>query len=344
MWEVRIVAEPIEADQSGVEGGKAFAPSSGSDPVSPTEEFALLQERVEQQVNRIRELEQALDQSLASLDELRSQVVDQHFLERQLASTEEIANVQQQAIYQLKRQFAQQKAELEAKIDQAQQREREYQSLLDAAEAIAQGQQLELERLRSHLGNDATDVSPNPVNSQLHVLQADIQLRRQQLQDLESEKQAAQARITELEAQVETLEGQIARYMTTQALLQQACQELEVDREQSQHRIAELERQAAEMQEQILSQAQQASEYETAVQHWKNRYQSLQDYLSTLKQLLDEKIIELPPEVTEWFATLETTSLPEPNSTYRSTFFNPDLKIDVPDFLMRRRTYRDRNS
>lgn len=338
------MAEPIGADQSGVAGGKVFAPSSGSSYAGTSEEWALLQERVEQQDKRIRELEQALDQSLASVDELRSQVVDQHFLERQLASTEEIANVQQQAIYQLKLQFAQQKTDLEAKIEQAQHREREYQSLLDAAEAIAQGQQLELERLRSRLGDDSLETAPNPVNQQLHVLQADIQLRRQQLQDLEAQKQAAHARITELEAQVETLESQIARYTTTQALLQQACQELEVDREQSQHRIAELERQAAEMQEQILSQAQQASEYETAVQHWKNRYQTLHDYLGTLKQLLEEKVTELPPEVTEWFSSLEATALPEPKGAYRSSFFNPDLKIDLPDFLVRRRNYRDRNS
>lgn len=339
------MAEPTSVEQAEfAEAENLRSDHAALESSATEEEFLLLKERVQHQINRIRDLEQALDQSLASLDELRSQIVDQHFLERQLASTEEFANVQQQAIQQLKLQFAQQKAELETKIQQAQQREREYQSLLDAAEAIAQAQQLELARLKRQLGSDRPELDLNPVDSQLHVLQADIELRRQQLQDLESQKQAAQSRIAELEVQVETLENQIARSITTQALLQQACRELEVDREQSQHRIAELERQAAEMQEQILSQAQQASEYETAVQHWKHRYQTLQEQIGSLRQLLGEKIAEIPPEVAELLATLEASSLPEPRSTFRSNPFNPDLKIDLPEFLVRRRTYRSRNS
>jgi chromosome segregation ATPase len=303
-----------------------------------TPEFLRLQDRVQAQQRRIRDLEMALDQSLASLSELRSQIVDQSFLERQLASTEEIANVQQQAIHQLKLQFAQQKAELEAKAQQAQQREREYQALLDAAEIR---QQAELDVLKAQFG-DRIEGQPSAIEQQIQVLQADLQLRRQQFQDLEAQKQAAQIRITELETQVETLEGRIARHMTTQALLQQVCQELESDREQSQNRITELESQSAEMQEQILSQAQQASEYETAVQHWKTRYQVLQEKAIVLKQFLSTQ--DLPSEIVELLATIETSAPPDLKSTARSNPFNQDLKIDIPEFLVRRRTYRSRKS
>lgn len=315
------------------------------DTIAP--EFLQLQDRVQTQQRRIRDLEMALDQSLASLSEVRSQIVDQSFLERQLASTEEIANVQQQAIHQLKLQFAQQKAELEAKVQQAQQREREYQALLDAAEIR---QQAELEVLKAQFGSDASGTQmhdraegqPSAIEQQLQVLQADLQLRRQQFQDLEAQKQAAQIRITELETQVETLEGRIARHMTTQALLQQVCQELEVDREQSQSRITELESQSAEMQEQILSQAQQASEYETAVQHWKTRFQVLQEKAIALKQFLNDQT--LPAEIVELLVTIETSAPPDLRATTRSNPFNQDLKIDIPEFLVRRRTYRSRKS
>ncbi|MBD1821340.1 hypothetical protein H6F51_02250 [Cyanobacteria bacterium FACHB-DQ100] len=283
-------------------------------------------EQVQAQQRRIRDLEQALDQSIASLEDLRSQVVNQHFLERQLASTEEIANVQQQAIHQLKLQFSQQKAELEHKIQQAQQRERDYQSLLAAAEAR---QQAEL-----------TDVQPFEIEQQLQVLQTDLQLRRQQLQDLESEKQESHTRRIELEAQVEALEARIARHMTTQALLQQVCQELEVDREQSQGRITELESQAAEMQEQILSQAQQASEYETAIQHWKTRFHGLHEIAIALKQALTDQ--DLPPEIKTVLDEIDTTPPPDLKSTTRSNSFKPES--DIPEFLVRRRTYRTRKS
>ncbi|MGF1459101.1 MAG: hypothetical protein ACFBSG_08740 [Leptolyngbyaceae cyanobacterium] len=58
-------------------------------------------------VQRVCLLQQALDQALASLEELTAQVKDKHWIETQLASTEEYANVQQQAIARLKQQLAQ---------------------------------------------------------------------------------------------------------------------------------------------------------------------------------------------------------------------------------------------
>ena len=298
------------------------------------------QERIQTQQQRIRDLEQALDQSLASLAELRSQVVDQHFLERQLASTEDIANVQQQAIHHLKLQFSQQKAELEVKIQQARQREREYQTLLDAAEAR---QQTELDILKAQLGSDRPDeIQPIAIEQQRQVLQADLQLRRQQLQDLEAQKQEMQSRVIELEAQTEELEARIARHATTQALLQQVCQELEVDREQSQTRITELETQAAEMQEQILSQAQQATEYETAVQHWKTRFQEMQEKAIVLKEELVAQ--ELPVEIAELLDSIDTSAPLDLKSTARSNSFRSDFGSDIPEFLVRRRTYRTKKS
>ncbi len=58
-------------------------------------------------VQRVCLLQQALDQALDSLDELTAQVQDKYWVETQLASTEQYANVQQQAINHLKQQLAQ---------------------------------------------------------------------------------------------------------------------------------------------------------------------------------------------------------------------------------------------
>lgn len=49
-------------------------------------------------VQRVCALQQALDQALSSLEDLRGQLQDQQWLEAQLAKTEKYANVQQQAI------------------------------------------------------------------------------------------------------------------------------------------------------------------------------------------------------------------------------------------------------
>ncbi len=372
-------------------------------------EIDQMQTKIRHQLERIQDLELALDQSISNLNELRLQIIDQRFLEEQLASTEEIANVQQQAINQLKRQFAEKQAAFEQQIHQAQTREQDYQRLLGAAETFAQNQQAELERLRSQLSHDRADQPQQTyLISQIDELQAAMQTQQQRVLELESQELTARSlaanlelhlqeaqkqirrlyrelndrhtAINELEARlegdfaidqasdsslnsfaltqtsnstqsslqkVEELEAQIVKQMATQALLQQACQELELDREQSQTRIAELERQAAEMQEQILSQAQQASEYETAVQHWKDRFYGTQDKVAQLKELLETDSADESPELAEIFAAIQAASTiavePSNQLTGRTDSFNEDLKIDLPDFLTRRRTYRNRS-
>jgi chromosome segregation ATPase len=360
-----------------------------------------MQAKIRNQIERIQDLELALDQSISNLNELRLQIVNQQFLEEHLASTEEIANVQQQAINQLKRQFAEKQAAFEQQIHQAQEREQDYQKLLEAAELFAQSQHAELQRLRTQVTLDRSDaLDQTRLTSQIDELQVAMQTQQQQVLELESQELTARSlaanlelqlqeaqkqirrlyrelndrhtAINELEARlggdfseqplnssasshsdtqnslqkVEELESQLVKQMATQALLQQACQELELDREQSQTRIAELERQAAEMQEQILSQAQQASEYETAVQHWKDRFYTTQDKVAQLKDLLENGSSEPSPELAEIFAAIQATSTigSEPlRSNGRADAFNEDLKIDLPDFLTRRRTYRNRS-
>ena len=367
-----------------------------------------MQAEIRHQLERIQDLELALDQSISNLNELRLQIVNQRFLEEQLASTEEIANVQQQAIYQLKRQFAEKQSAFEQQIHQAQTREQDYQRLLGAAETFAQSQQAELERSRLQLSHDRVDEPQQTyLISQIDELKAAMQTQQQRVLELESQELTARSlaanlelhlqeaqkqirrlyrelndrhtAINELEARlegdfvvdqttdpsltsfgliqtsdpaqslqkVEELESQVVKQMATQALLQQACQELELDREQNQTRIAELERQAAEMQEQILSQAQQASEYETAVQHWKDRFYSTQDKVAQLKELLGNDWSPESPELAEIFAAIQATSTiavePANRSGGRADSFNEDLKIDLPDFLTRRRTYRNRS-
>ncbi|NJP08174.1 MAG: hypothetical protein HC866_00790 [Leptolyngbyaceae cyanobacterium RU_5_1] len=109
------------------------------------------------QRERIHHLEQALDQSLASLEELRLQLVDQQFLETQLASTEEFANIQQRAITQLKQQLAQQQQALDAQQTQSQEQQQSFQELLAIVEDLAQGQQIKLGHLRIQIHSDRGD-------------------------------------------------------------------------------------------------------------------------------------------------------------------------------------------
>lgn len=131
-------------------------PFSGLNERSSKDASALEPQRslIREQVERIHHLEKALDQSLASLAELRLQLVDQEFLEAQLASTEEISNIQQKAIAQLKHQLAQQQQTLDNQQNQIQSQNLSFQALLATVEGLAEGQQDKLGQLKAQLLSD----------------------------------------------------------------------------------------------------------------------------------------------------------------------------------------------
>lgn len=192
---------------------------------------------MDSQQGRIAQLEQALDQTLGGLAEARSALAEQAYLEAHLAEVEETANVQWQAIIQLKRQ------------------------LLPGLDEGSPAGLLPI--LATNLTeNRSENRLPNPAYP------------------LRGHAQGA------VQEQLAGLEAELAKQMQTQALLQQACLELEAERSSQQARLAELEQQSVDMQEQILSQAQQASEDETAIQHWKDRVAQGQAELTALRELL----------------------------------------------------------
>ncbi|MGI0485365.1 hypothetical protein ACN4EK_08010 [Pantanalinema rosaneae CENA516] len=381
-------------------------------------ELTQAQSLAHEQVERIRHLEQALDQSLESLHELRLQMVDQRLLENQLASTEEIANIQQQAIAHLKRQLAQQQQILESQQNQTQQRDQSLHDLLTSVEAQAQAQQNKLEDLRSRIASDRAEVQAHQTHleHQLTELQTTFDAQQARLMQLEAEVIAARTQSSSLEIQlnqseeqvrnltqqllarntavhqletelhrahaalqeqqalidhlhqaqttkrtnrepstdrelaaahlqVEELEIQISRQTTAQAMLQHACQELELERDRHQVRVAELEQQTADMQEQILKQVQQASEYEAAIQHWKDRYFNHQAQVQKFKELVEQALPTASGELSELLTALQAITPEPPESDFRhlpstSPQLNRGIKIDLPDFLVRRNRHR----
>ena len=168
-------------------------------------ELMQLRSLTHEQTERIRHLEQALDQSLDFIKELRLKILDQEFLESQLASTEEISNIQQQAIGRLKLQLAEQKKILEIqpflRFDQT----------LQAMESLTLAQQAELGRLRSQLSHDriqAQTSQPQTVNQQAG-LRASFGTQQQRLAQLEAKALSTQVLIALLETWVQQAQAQV---------------------------------------------------------------------------------------------------------------------------------------
>ncbi|MGB7417124.1 MAG: hypothetical protein WA902_23215, partial [Thermosynechococcaceae cyanobacterium] len=108
--------------------------------------------------------------------------------------------------------------------------------------------------------------------------------KNQAIQNLSSTLLKAQTKIA-------GLESKLSSTGIMQAQFQHSTQEYEAQAQTLQERSEQLEQQVAEMQEQILQQAQQASEYETAVQHWKDRCVDSEQSAEQMKQVLTQFLL-----------------------------------------------------
>lgn len=360
------------------------------------------------QAERIRDLEQALDESLLSLQEIRSRLIEQHFLESQLAATEETANVQQQAILQLKQQLTRlQQTLLEQTglmivpadphptsetrlllplgtaglraasvpvVFTAQQQQRlaaleaeAFSARVFAAslgvwlyEALAEVRQLMqqkgedsswLQSLESHLQQALQHTQDTLQRQSERALRADAGSVPSPLLMPDGAPEPSPLNQQELaiaQSKLQDLETEMGRQISIQTLLQHANRELEQEREQQQARILLLEHQTAELQEQILQQAQQSTEYETAVQHWKDRYDTHRSQIQRLRELVSMAVPPGSEEIIEILDSLqdapESAGLPGSPEISVASAQQQSAKLDLPDFLMQRRRYKARRS
>jgi chromosome segregation ATPase len=109
--------------------------------------------------------------------------------------------------------------------------------------------------------------------------------------------------------QITELQNELASQSILQVQLQHTAYELEQNTKLAQTRSEQLEQQVNDLQEQVLRQAQQASEYETAVQHWKTRSTEAEEWTSQVAQLWDRLETEFPvgtlsPDLTQTLTAL----------------------------------------
>jgi chromosome segregation ATPase len=336
------------------------SPANSSEKV--LEELTGLQAALKSRQERILSLEQALDQTLVWLKELQCQLRDQQLLENQLVATEDIANLQHQEINRLKQELAQ---SFRGNTE-------------ELAEALHQDQQqlnILIGEINSNLNSVKTDLplfaipglaaqldSLNEVWTQhiqrlteLEALVADRQAAiaslSKQLESLQQDYLEQDVAITLLKEELKTthaavqeLEIQATRQAIVQAQWQHRCQELETERDRQQTRIHQLEQQATQMQEQILRQAQDASEYEAAVQHWRDRSLWRQQLLNRFREVVDPLFPQLPEEILQLLEDMEALdqqeALEQAPESALARQLKKGLSVDLPAFLAHRRLFR----
>ncbi|MEM9137053.1 MAG: hypothetical protein AAGB01_06865 [Cyanobacteria bacterium P01_F01_bin.42] len=308
--------------------------------MSQTEEkTATKQEEVSEETSspgrRIIQMELALEQCQNYIDELKAQLTQQHFLQEQLASTEEYSHIQQKAIVALRDQLIQrpqiddlevlrdQREALSAQVDQQLESLSDFQTRCDQLDAevtrlVAVNHKLEAD-LQLALDTDVESTQLRIIAQQTSErLRAEIRSLEEQIQTLEdrlrkgegnqqklrtiihalqhaqesdSQKNLAirdlSASLLTAQDKIISLENEVVSQSLMQAQLQQASFELEETIKDKLKRIDEQEQQIAEMQEQIIHQAQESREFDTAVQHWKDRSKKYERFLGQLFYILD---------------------------------------------------------
>ncbi|MBF2088145.1 MAG: hypothetical protein IGR90_04455 [Synechococcales cyanobacterium K32_A2020_035] len=391
--------------------------SAGVDQQTLVHEIAQVCSLNDEQLSRIYHLEQALDQALLYLDELRLKVRDQGILETQLATTEAYASIQRQAIAQLKMQLERQQQAIEMYRAGMGDRDQFFLQLLERINTLADDHHTVLEGLHDRLETDRDETRAHyqRLDTTIKDLQTALEARQRQILDLEAEALTAHSRVVELEMEIsachqrirelylrleerslqtevdptpsqaatssdaaaehwlgapdpspsdedgqtpiqklaraklqrQSLEQHMEQQARQIAKLQQQCQELEGERDRQHACLTERDRQNAEMQEQILKQAKQASEYEAAVQHWKDRYTVSQRQMRQLRDALQQTLTDsgtpnpdIIPALADLLDAMQTLPASDGDDAEDATLSSHFGTLAVPDFLIRRRLRR----
>ncbi|MEL6222088.1 MAG: hypothetical protein AAFR31_05525 [Cyanobacteria bacterium J06627_8] len=164
-----------------------------------------------QHIRRIYQLEQALDQSLIYLEELRLKARDRDSLHDQLLMTEDFAYVQQHAIAHLKKQLKQQKQILISQSSDAREYDDAVQSVLGETEQLVEYQQVELEHIKSQLAQDLAEHHRrySQLQKKVEILQSALAAEQERNQNIESEALASRTLGASLEIQLAASQQQV---------------------------------------------------------------------------------------------------------------------------------------
>jgi chromosome segregation ATPase len=318
--------------------------------LAKTEEASHIQQ---QAINSLRQQlgqQEGLEQQVAELNQSKSEI--------QAALTAMAAQSQtdQAQLQEIKTQLAQQQAEAETTRGSLEQKIVALQTRLDTKETESQALQIsalqrtdQVARLKTQMTQLEADVSDrqhqiNTLESRVQrtkeviAAQQDIISALQQNQGTDSSKnkviQSMSKTLLNAQNKMESLEAEFSSQRLLHAQLQHYSQELEGKTGEYQKRASQLEKQVAEMQEQILHQAQQSSEYEAAIQHWKDRCLTAEQSVLQLKTVMEQLLTDRNlTDLLSADSIVDAAAIKAADSDQ----LEKGIKFDLPAFLYLRR-------
>ncbi len=318
--------------------------------LAKTEEASHIQQQAINSLRQQLSQQDGLEQQIAKLNQSNSEI------QAALAGMETQSQIDQAHLNEMKAQLEQQQAETQATQASLEQQITSLQIRLETKETEGQSLQIaalqrtdQIARLKTQMAQLEADVGDrqhqiNTLESRVQrtkeviAAQQDIISALQQNQGTDSSKnkviQSMSKTLLNAQNKMESLEAEFSSQRLLHAQLQHYSQELEGKTGEYQKRASQLEKQVAEMQEQILHQAQQSSEYEAAIQHWKDRCLNAEQSVLQLKTVIEQLLIDrnltdlLPTDCAIDAAAINATD---------SDNLEKGVKFDLPAFLYLRR-------
>ncbi|MBD1910587.1 MULTISPECIES: hypothetical protein [unclassified Leptolyngbya] len=286
-------------------------------------EVQLARRQQRDRTTRIQELEQALDQALASISEMRLKLEEQTFLEAQLAATEKFACVQQQAIARLRLRVQQQQCLIESHLAAARDISSPHTALPSPSSPIPplSEAQASTRRLREDRILGITATEPDDLPRRLADVQQQAEQSRELAHRLQEQLLLAHERIQELsvafdqhEAVIVDLQGQLKEAYSIQperpnrtnsqrALMRQnrAIATLGQDLARAQIKVEELEIELARQLRQLALSQQRHREVERESDRHQHRVASLERQTAELQ----EQVFYQARQIGEYEATIQ---------------------------------------
>jgi len=309
-----------------------------------------------QSLERLQKLGEALEHSQISITELSNQLSKPQSLEIQLAKTEEVTSLQQQAIAQLKEQlFGEQQAGV-AQGTEAHEKDEALRALLTTIENFMRSQQLELGHLKTELilERAKTKTEKQKLQRELNQAHTDLESEQQRVRSLEAQIFSARSLAGSLEMQLLAAQREIEALQEQLSDRILSIQDLEANLTLAQDLICEQNNTIAALNDQIedleseaqladLMPTQQAHKSQANLQYWQQQCEESQQQVQHLQEMLkkllpdgSENILELlinPQSPTE-----VSTISPVISEKETSTGSHKSLQVDLPGFLKKTST------
>ncbi|WP_299487147.1 hypothetical protein [Acaryochloris sp. IP29b_bin.137] len=266
---------------------------------------------------RIKLLEQALEQCQRYIDELKSQLVNQAFLEEQLATTEEFSHIQKQAVLTLQNQLAN-REQLQGELENLRKSKSNLTQQVEDQASTLRFQESEILKLRDQVVEERTALErlqdqAERLSLQIQSSQKTAVHETQQRIIAQTTAERLRTQLRECEADIQALEVQLQQARESHTNQQDIIESLQSSGKSDSHKnqaiqslsasLLKAQNKIAELETQLSNQSIVQAQFQHSTQEFAEQAQLFQDRSEELEQQvaeMQEQILHQAQQASEY--------------------------------------------